>query len=88
MVGMLRSPPATARRKPASARRRPLGAAAAVGALLGIAVLLLTLSGVPALGWTLLGAVAAVALVDTTLTAAGRQSPSILERLVQRRPGG
>jgi hypothetical protein len=36
----------------------------------------------------LLGAVAAIALVDIAHTAAGRQSPSLLERLLQRRLAG
>jgi hypothetical protein len=48
----------------------------------------LTLSGVPVLGWSLLGVAAVVALVDTALIAAGRQSPGIVERLLPRRPGG
>jgi hypothetical protein len=85
---MLRLPPAPAKTKPAALPRPPLGAAAGVGALLGVGVLLLTLAGLPALGWTLLAAVATIALVDIVLIAAGRRSPSILERLVQRRMGG
>ena len=68
--------------------RHPLGGAAAVGALLGVGVLVLILAGVPVLGWMLLGAVATTALVDIARTAAGRESPSLLERLLQRRVGG
>jgi hypothetical protein len=56
--------------------------------LLGVGVLALTLTGVPVLGWILLGAVAAIALLDIALIAAGRQSPSLLERLAQRQMGG
>jgi hypothetical protein len=65
-----------------------MGAAAAVGAVLAVGFLVLTLSGVPVLGWSLLGVAAVVALVDTALIAAGRQSPGIVERLLPRRPGG
>jgi hypothetical protein len=36
----------------------------------------------------LLGAVAAIALLDIARTAAGRQPPSLLERLAQRQMGG
>jgi hypothetical protein len=68
--------------------RHPLGRAAAVGALLGVGVPVLILAGVPVLGWMLLGAVATTALVDIARTAAGRESPSLLERLTQRRVGG
>ena len=56
--------------------------------MLGVGFLALTLAGVPVLGWMLLGAVAAIALVDIALIAAGRESPSLLERLAQRRLGG
>jgi hypothetical protein len=56
--------------------------------LLGVGVLALTLTGVPVLGWILLGVVAAIALLDIALIAAGRQSPSLLERLAQRQMGG
>ena len=85
---MLRIPPAPTATKPAAVTRHPLGAAAAVGALLGVGVLALALTGVPVLGWILLGAVAAIALLDIALIAAGRQSPSLLERLAQRQMGG
>jgi hypothetical protein len=85
---MLRIPPAPAPKKPAAVNHHPLGGAAAVGALLGVGVLALTLAGVPVLAWMLLGAVAAIALVDIARTAAGRESPSLLERLAQRRLGG
>lgn len=84
---MLRSPLAPAKTKPATVPRPPLGGRR-VGALLGLAVLTLILAGVPVLGWTLLAAVAAIALVDIVLTAAGRPSPSILEQLVQARIRG
>ena len=59
----------------------------ALGAVLAMGFLVLTLSGAPVLGWSLLAAAAAVAMVDTVLIAAGRQSPGILERLFPRRPG-
>jgi hypothetical protein len=85
---MLRIPPAPTVKKPAAVKHHPLDAAAAVGALLGVGFLALTLAGVPVLGWMLLGAVAAIALVDIALIAAGRESPSLLERLAQRRLGG
>ena len=85
---MLRIPPAPAKGKPAAVKHHPLGGAAAIGALLGVAFLALTLAGVPVLAWMLLGAVATTALVDLARTAAGRQSPSLLERLAQRRRGG
>jgi hypothetical protein len=85
---MLRIPPPSATRKPAAVKRHPLGAAAAVGALLGVGVLALTLAGVPVLAWMLLGAVATTALVDIARTAAGWKSPSLLERLLQHRLGG
>ena len=85
---MLRFAPAPTLRKPATVSRRPMGAAVAVGAVLGIGFLVLDLLGLPALGWALLGVVAVVALVDAALIAAGRQSPGIVERLLPRRPGG
>lgn len=85
---MLRFPPAPAKTKRATVPRPALGVAAGVGALLGLAVLTLILSDIPVLGWTLLAAAAAVALVDSVLIAAGRQSPRILERLLAHRPGG
>ena len=85
---MLRIAPAPAARKPAAVKRHPLGRAAAVGALLGVGFLLLTLAGVPVLAWVLLGAVATIALVDIACTAAGRESPTLLERLLQRRLDG
>jgi hypothetical protein len=85
---MLRMPPAPAVKKPAAVNHHPLDAAVAVGALLGVGVLALILVGVPVLGWMLLGAVATIALVDLARTAAGRQSPSLLERLAQGRMGG
>jgi hypothetical protein len=85
---MLRIPPAPTARKPAAVNHHSLGGAAAVGGLLGVGVLALTLAGVPVLAWVLLGAVATTALVDIACTAAGRESPSLLERLVQRRLGG
>ena len=81
---MLRAPLAPAKTKPVTVSRPPLGAAAGVGALLGLTVLTLILSGVPVLGWMLLAVVVAIALVDIVLIAAGRRSPSILERLLQR----
>jgi hypothetical protein len=65
-----------------------MGAAAAAGAVLAMGFLALTLSGVPILGWSLLAVAAVVALVDTALIAAGRQSPGIVERLLPRRPRG
>jgi hypothetical protein len=68
--------------------RHPLGGAAAVGALLGVGVLVLILAGVPVLAWMLVGGVATTALLDIARTAAGRESPSLLERLTQRRVGG
>jgi hypothetical protein len=85
---MLRIAPAPTARKPAAVNYHPLDAAVAVGALLGVGVLLLTSAGVPILAWVLLGAVATTALVDIACTAAGRESPSLLERLVQHRLGG
>jgi hypothetical protein len=85
---MLRIPPAPPAKKPAAGKHHPLGGAAAVGALLGVAFLALTLAGVPVLAWMLLGAVATTALVDIARTAAGRESPGLLERLTQRRLGG
>jgi hypothetical protein len=85
---MLRFAPAPALRRPATVARHPLGAAAAVGAVLAMGFLVLTLSGVPVLGWSLLAVAVVVALVDTVLIAAGRRSPGILERLLPRRPGG
>lgn len=81
-------PPAPAARKPAAVKYHPLGGAAAVGALLGVGFLALTLAGVPVLAWMLLGVVATTALVDIARTAAGREPPSLLERLAQRRLGG
>ena len=80
--------PAPAAKKPAAVKYHPLGGAAAVGALLGVGVLALTLAGVPILAWMLLAAVATIALVDIARTAAGRESPSLIERLAQRRMGG
>jgi hypothetical protein len=44
------------------------------------------LTVVPVLGWTLLAAVTTLALVDVAHTAAGRRSPSLLERLLPHRP--
>jgi hypothetical protein len=85
---MLRIPPAPAARTPAAVKRHPLGGTAAIGALLGVGVLALTVAGVPVLAWILLGAVATTALVDIARTAAGWQSPSLLERLAQRRMDG
>ena len=74
-------------RRPATVARHPLGAAATLGAVLAMGFLVLALSGVPVLGWSLLAAAAAVAMVDTMRIPAGRQSPGILERLLPRRPG-
>jgi hypothetical protein len=85
---MLRIAPAPTAKKPAAVNYHPLGAAAAVGTLLGVGFLALTLAGVPILAWMLLGAVATTALVDIACTAAGRESPSLLERLLQHRLGG
>jgi hypothetical protein len=85
---MLKIPPAPAARKPAAVNHHPLGAAAAVGTLLGVGFLALTLAGVPILAWMLLGAVATTALGDIACTAAGRESPRLLERLAQHRLGG
>ena len=76
--------PSTASKR-AATDRHPLGVAAAVGALLGV-VLAVTLTVVPVLGWTLLAAAVAIALVDVARTAAGRPSPSLAERLLPRRP--
>jgi hypothetical protein len=53
-----------------------------------VGFLALTVAGVPVLAWMLLGAVATTALVDIACTAAGRESPSLLERLLQHRLGG
>jgi hypothetical protein len=44
---MLRIPPAPTARKPAAVKHHPLDAAAAVGAVLGVGFLALTLAGVP-----------------------------------------
>jgi len=85
---MLRIPPPPTARKPTAVKHHPLDAAAAVGAGLGVGFLALTLAGVPVLGWMLLGTVAAIALLDIARTAAGRQPPSLLERLAQRQMGG
>jgi hypothetical protein len=85
---MLRIAPTPTAKKPAAVNHHPLGAAAAVGTLLGVGFLALTLAGVPILAWMLLGAVATTALVGIACTAAGRESPSLLERLVQHRLGG
>src|SRR4029453_18830676 len=84
---MFRIPPAPAAREPTAVNHHPLGGAAAVGALLGVGVLALTLADVPVLAWMLLGAVATTALVDIAYTAAGWESPSLLEPLAQRRLG-
>ena len=84
---MLRLSPAPTLRTPATVARHPLGAAATLGAVLAMGFLVPTLSGVPVLGWSLLAAAAAVAIVDTVRIAAGRQSPGILERLLPQRPG-
>jgi hypothetical protein len=62
-----------------------MGAAAAVGAVLAIGFLALSVSGVPVLGWTLLGGAAVAALVDTALIATGRQPPGLVERRFPRR---
>jgi hypothetical protein len=83
---VLRLSPAPTLRRPATVARHPLGAAATLGAVLAMGFLVLTLSGAPVLGWSLLATAAAVAMVDTVLIAAGRQSPGILERLFPRRP--
>jgi hypothetical protein len=53
-----------------------------VVAVLAIGFLALTLSGVPVLGWTLLGVAAVAAVADTARIAAGRQSQGVVERLL------
>lgn len=82
MLGLARTPTA---RKRAAADRHPLGVAAVVGALLGVA-LVVTLTVVPVLGWTLLATATNLALIDIACTAVGRPSPIPLERLLPRRP--
>jgi hypothetical protein len=60
-------------------RARPrLAVGAGVGALLGCVFLALSLAGLPVLAWAVLGVVAASALVDVVLTAAGL--PGLLSR--------